>query len=593
MIYGEKMKLLRILALSVFSLVPTLTQINAQEISPEQKEKIITNLANYDSVGTINSPWSSVRAISKYKIIEAIPALIHHLWKQKPEIQFEFLRTLQKLGSDQAGSLTLSFIDSLDHYDFDIHDIWVLYYKAAANDILFRIGDYTKRDYLYEMLDKNRSSIEWLATALLPLVLENIPEDEQKVKNELIKIANESSNENNRYFAMMSLYRKYGEEMLLLAKQRFMQETESSSRLVYLWEILSNYKNSEMHSFLINQTVADTSDYVKSEMFTNLLVNYGSPYDYKYVLQNKVNLPSPFINSCNVRLRLFKTVKPDNATHVTVLVDSLLSYHSQCFSFNWLGKIDFSSKLQNILADAKTKLSFGDSSGTALSIKQYQSLISNAYADSLGGDSNYVTKDGYRFLFYYPQYILDRLPKIPWINNITPELTVKKAGDFILSIYGDNFNNSSVILWNDSPRTTTYVSETLIQTNIGRKEIDREGLYAVSVKNNNGGISNQAGFEVVNKLVQPVIPLLDCVKHNADGTLTARLGYENKNGRAVLLPVGEENKIDSAKHDRSQPEMFMPGKHPNIFEITFDGKKLMWKLNNEKLTVDKNSPRCK
>jgi hypothetical protein len=97
----------------------------------------------------------------------------------------------------------------------------------------------------------------------------------------------------------------------------------------------------------------------------------------------------------------------------------------------------------------------------------------------------------------------------------------------------------------------------------------------------------------VDKLAQPIIPLLECIKLNADGSISARLGYDNINARTIVLPLGEENKFDPAKHDRSQPEIFLPGRHPNVFEITFDGKKLMWKLNNDKLTVDKNSPRCK
>ena len=587
------MKLTKSIIISGILLCGMVSLGNAQGLTQEQKNTLITNLANYDSAGTINSPLTSVRMITEYNIVEAIPSLVQNIWKQRPEIQFEFLRGLQKLGAEETHALTLSFLDSVDKYNYDNNIFWKLYYKAAANEILFKMNDYSKRNYLYEMFDKYRYAIEGLATTLFALILNHVPEDELKVKGILLKIVDESLDENNRYFAVRSLHRKYGILVLPLVKQRFIVETEPSVRLVYLDKILSKYKSNENHSFLLNQVANDSSDYIRSEILKNLLIIYGSPFDLKYVTQNKGSLRSPYQSFCNMYLKYFATVKPDSNLGLKNILDSLISYHRQCVSFNWLGDQSFSNQLYLYLVNANTKYVAGDSISAAFSVRHYRSIINKVYLDTLKTESKYVTKNAYIFLHYYPMYILQKLPKVPWIESITPEVTVRKSSEFQITISGSDFKSDATVLWNNTTQKIISVTDTLIRVEIDKKESNKKGIYNLTVKNPDGIISNEAAFEITNKLEFSVNPVLECVRKNDDGSYTAYFGYDNKNNRSVLLQVGEENKFDPSEHDRLQPEIFMPGRHKNIFNVKFDGEKIMWKLNKEKITADKDSPECK
>jgi len=584
-------------------LLPFFSTYTAQVITPEIKQKLIANLANVDSTGTVSSPENAVRIISQYKIVEAIPGLIQNLWKQSPEVQFEFLRTLQVLGSDQAHPLTLAFIDSVNHYSFSNSVYWPLYYKAAANYILFRLGDYTNRNYLYEILDKYHSSIEWLATALLPMIIMNVPEDEQKAKAELLKIANESNKLDNSYSATYELYKIYGVPMLPLVKQRFLQETRSSPRVVYLQEFLSKYKTKEMRSFLANQALIDSSNYVKAQILKSLLTEYGSPYDYNFVLQNQSGLSPRYADWCKLPLKLFKPILPDSSSTVSIMVDSLLSYHSQCSSFIWVGGASFSLQLQNLINDAKTKLISGDSLGAAFKIKQYQLAIVHAYQDPVTNTNQFVTSDGYKFLYYYPKYILERLPKLPTIANISPSITTTKTKEFTLSVEGNYFGPTSVISWNDKPCKTTFVSNTLLQTKIdindfeGREDKERKNweiTIPVWVTTNQWINTDTLTFRLYKKLPYSVLPLLNCIVETSPTKYEAWFGYDNKNEGSVLLDHESENKFDPAPQDRGQPTVFLPGKHDKVFSVEFErNKKLMWKLDKEKAEASKDSPRCK
>jgi hypothetical protein len=43
-------------------------------------------------------------------------------------------------------------------------------------------------------------------------------------------------------------------------------------------------------------------------------------------------------------------------------------------------------------------------------VKAFQDLVDNVYKDSLNTDARFVTIEGWKFLYWNAQYILDRLP---------------------------------------------------------------------------------------------------------------------------------------------------------------------------------------
>lgn len=96
---------------------------------------------------------------------------------------------------------------------------------------------------------------------------------------------------------------------------------------------------------------------------------------------------------------------------------------------------------------------------------------------------------------------------------------------------------------------------------------------------------------------QAVIPLLECVEDNRDGTFTAHFGYRNPNDRVIILPVGQKNRFAPGAAWRGQPQDFRPGRTPHWptpeFSVVFDGKPLTWKLDGREVTAsDCAEQRC-
>ena len=95
----------------------------------------------------------------------------------------------------------------------------------------------------------------------------------------------------------------------------------------------------------------------------------------------------------------------------------------------------------------------------------------------------------------------------------------------------------------------------------------------------------------------PLVPALDCVAANADGTLTAFFGYKNDNGVGVTVPLGAKNSLPLDVHDY-RTTLFAPGEHHFAFGVDFaPAQTLLYTLSPENsptttLRVTSSARRC-
>jgi hypothetical protein len=88
----------------------------------------------------------------------------------------------------------------------------------------------------------------------------------------------------------------------------------------------------------------------------------------------------------------------------------------------------------------------------------------------------------------------------PTITTISPSTTVAGSGGFTLVITGTNFVNGSVVRWNGSDRTTTFVSSTVLTATIPASDVATAGTANVTVFNPapGGGESGAVTFTINN-----------------------------------------------------------------------------------------------
>jgi len=91
----------------------------------------------------------------------------------------------------------------------------------------------------------------------------------------------------------------------------------------------------------------------------------------------------------------------------------------------------------------------------------------------------------------------------PTITTISPSTTVAGSGGFTLTITGTNFVTNSVVRWNGSPRTTTFVSSTVLTATIPASDVATAGTANVTVFNPapGGGESGAVTFTIQDNTV--------------------------------------------------------------------------------------------
>ena len=110
-----------------------------------------------------------------------------------------------------------------------------------------------------------------------------------------------------------------------------------------------------------------------------------------------------------------------------------------------------------------------------------------------------------------------------------------------------------------------------------------------------------------SKKTGTVVPIFECVAENADGTLTARFGYENyTEGATVVVPHGSQNKLTPSAFQGEQVAAFpmpriydgRPGRtayDEGAFAVTFNPAQtsnVVWKLLSRTSTAGASSKRC-
>jgi hypothetical protein len=190
-------------------------------------------------------------------------------------------------------------------------------------------------------------------------------------------------------------------------------------------------------------------------------------------------------------------------------------------------------------------------------------------------------------------------PLPPVLTSISPSLALPVTyysdnTDFTVTATGSNFTDSSVIYFDGSLKTTTYVSDSVLTFQLNNyNDISSSDDYPVWVSNY-GSNSDTLYFIVADSLPETIIPVVNCVRNNGDRTFTAFFGYNNSNDETVFISIGADNFFSPIQlfADRGQPHIFLPGVHSNVFSVDFNGDNLTWTLYVTSVTANKQSTPC-
>lgn len=410
-------------------------QLKCQTLTDEDKQRIIAYLDTSDI--TIN--YNAIDSIRKFMINEAIQPLEDKIWTKCGVTQVEIMRALVELGSTNIHSIALKMIDSASVYsrrEGEVLDSLLI--RVYATDALIKLQDYSTAHYMLEMLKRNISRRYAHTTALFSLktIMENVPTLADSVKSILIDVLKKDTDRYNRIYSMNLLVEKYGSEEIPLLLELGQYDSSGEIRYQSL-RTLARLGYSEIRNLRRQRFILDDDGTLRSLIANSLLQKYGTPLDYKIVKENVSfvtdNLSKELIDYA---LEQFIPLKPDSLANIVEIIDSLEVVKEEVHEYSWIADNEFVNELDSNLTSAQNYLSQGDSINCARQIFTFQKKVNEEYRDSLDGDSKFVTIEGWKFLYYNAQYILDRLPTPPPQYNLNINIigsgTVSKNPDLAM-----------------------------------------------------------------------------------------------------------------------------------------------------------------
>jgi len=377
--------------------------INSQTITQEFKDSVLANLYSLDLI----KRGSAILDTYINDIPEAIPILESIIWEQDRYLGANVLDALSKYDSSNYITIANQFFDVVDTMRTELQTGLNRSPLEIKKDILFHLfvkGDYSKTNFLFELIEMNKPGSFLGVTFLLREVLNNVPEYYQQAKNELFRIAPRDG------VALLMISDRYGSEANEVAYQAFLGAKDPADRGIALDHLIKhNYIGLE--SLIKSRVFVDTV--WTSDLANTLLNKFGSFPNYKFIKDNydQVNNIEEK-RRINFTIEWFKPSEPDSSLMNEILVQALMEIIDSTYNYTWLGDLSFSNELKNILTTAKTNLQAGDSLTCRVQVKAFQDLVDNVYKDSLNTDPRFVTIEGWKFLYWNAQYILDRLPKL-------------------------------------------------------------------------------------------------------------------------------------------------------------------------------------
>jgi len=372
-----------------------------QEITPEIEQRILNSLTDSTSW---KSRSSAIREVRREKITEAENILKAQIWSDSIFIQTNYLRTLNTINSDVALNYTNKFLSKIDSMvAVNGVNIEYLRYQVEAISILYSLGVYDRIDEIFELIEAEKPLYNSTAIFILKEVIKHRPSYEEQAKNELIDVVENSSYYWYRLEALEILEELYGIDSFPQMAYLFVNDEDSANRLNTLLHMLIKYKTPELNDLLRRQLYNEVERSSRTYIAENLLVLFGSPSDYEYVKSYISSEPNQTAkNLIGFEIRDFKSPEPDGTVTVSTMIDTLISYTDQSYNYEWITNRGIYNSLSKKLENAKKGLEKGKENSTKNIIQAYQNEV-----DAQNG--KHITEDGYKFLYYFSDYIIERL----------------------------------------------------------------------------------------------------------------------------------------------------------------------------------------
>jgi hypothetical protein len=359
---------------------------------------------------------------------------------------YEYLYALYLVGAPETKSMIHQYVDTLVARASRGDDARFESDGSRALRLLASMGDYSRYTVFEALMDEEIKSNQSIDFPLLVAFAGQ--SDLREAVFERLKSFVNASNERYRGNAAICLARDFRDnaETHSILRTVAMSDSSVHVRDIAILSLMNDYGDplALVASENIARATEDTLSFAGAVAFIEF---FPSPLGLA-TLQHLLGSVS-FEYKRGFITRAIEYYKParihTEGKPVVELVDSLESYVHQVSDLGWLADANFVNELDNDLENAREHLAKGDSVNAYEEVQKFQEKIQKEYDKTQENekknkprDKRFVTTEGYKFLYYNAQYILDRLPAQPQeppfvaqVDSLSASLTTAHANGWI------------------------------------------------------------------------------------------------------------------------------------------------------------------
>ncbi|NLD49971.1 MAG: hypothetical protein GX660_22740, partial [Clostridiaceae bacterium] len=372
-----------------------------------------------------------------------------------------FIKALMggRYGKPELISLLYKLIDSVYYMHKGIDDTPLIEHKYDFASILVKLGDYSRKDYIFQLIDNYISNgkakkIPGNAIDNLSDIEDNFPEYRQQVTEYYKKLIRYGvfykSQDFNVSLSLGKLIERNDPEIVDLCKYVIKNDTTKNRPTTEAFKYLQENRPTNFEEFLKDVLVnCNDNKYglFKRDVMLLLIKYYSCPKNYKYITDyinstseeivkerfteiiNNSSFAYPRINTLNESKydesgiwRVYNDPR-DTITFRTVnYLDSLYSYNRQCYEFGWISNNQSYERNKKAIEELKESWENGNkieifnlnhNQVDDFRIKLCEFMI------KVDDDKNngLITSEAHEFLYWYARWISGDCSKIAEEEN--------------------------------------------------------------------------------------------------------------------------------------------------------------------------------
>jgi hypothetical protein len=393
----------------------------AQTVPQREKQTIIDSLYSNDE--GVRS--RAIKNVIRYKVTEAVPLIEEIIWR-KPcvGLKLKLLEAIAKLDTNNISFFAHTIIDSAGYFDRNFpetcRDSFLT--RVEATDYLVQRNDFSTVQNVFDILDttKSKRGFEDVTFLVLKDIALRSSQYADSAKSLLRKsILNPKLDALYRRLAQLYYEQISAPDAMEILKTAIETDPNWLKRRIFIGILLErNYIG--LRELLFDRSQNDI-DYKSRGTSVGILMNvdsyqlfkkkFAEPQDYNAVAeQYKREQNDTAKNDMLYYLDWFKPLNIVDSLALPKVLDSVATIMNQCIGYGWIGNQSFLIELDSNLTVARGYIVAVDSNNCVHEIKIFQQKVDEEYRDSLDGDNKFITIEGWKFLYYNAQYILDRLP---------------------------------------------------------------------------------------------------------------------------------------------------------------------------------------